>query len=139
MMRTSKPLSPRSLTISPAAPCAVLDEGLDLAAPAEHEGVSDMNQRGKIDVGYPAGDQFDKPLVDAAILGLLGINQRSVIMNKPAAARGQRQAPGIGVDADVPGLRPGLAPIELRQNRQTSAIGKGKIGRDGRGAIAGEG
>src|SRR6266851_5092379 len=110
MMRTSKPLSPRSLTISPAAPSGRCPKasrttfgisGLSgRAAPAEHEGVSDMNQRGKIDVGYPAGDQFDKPLVDAAILGLLGINQRSVIMNKPAAARGQRQAPGIGVDAD---------------------------------------
>src|SRR5712664_2903149 len=87
-----------------SGPCSFLDEGLDLAAPAKHEGVGDMDQRRQIDVGYPAGNQFDEPLVDAAILGLLLVNQRLAIMNETAAAEGQRQAPGISFDADVPGL-----------------------------------
>jgi len=35
-------------------------KGSTSRAPAEHEGVGDMNQRRQIDVGYTAGDQFDK-------------------------------------------------------------------------------
>src|SRR5258708_31023229 len=36
----------------------------------------------------------------------------------------QHQAPGIGLNADVPGLRTGLPPVELRADRQTGGIGE---------------
>ena len=92
----------------------MLDEWFHDAPPAEHERVGDMDQRRDIDIRHPVGDQLDEAPVDAAILGALLVAQRPVIMDEAAAPGGKRQPPGIGLDADVPGLRAGLAPVELR-------------------------
>ena len=48
----------------PAASCSILDEWFDVAAPAEHEGVGNMDQRRQIDIGHAIGDQLDEAPVD---------------------------------------------------------------------------
>src|SRR6187401_2685205 len=107
MRRASKPRSPRSRTISIAVPSgrcpnisraifaacgwtacvtSYIGEWFDVAAPAEHEGISDMDQRRQIDIGHTACDQFDETPIDAAILRLLPVNQDRAIMREMAAA-----------------------------------------------------
>ena len=97
-----------------------------------------MDQRRQIDIGHAVGDQFDEAPIDAAILRLLLVDQSPSVMNKASTAGGKRQQPGIGLDADVPGLRTGLAPVELRPDRQAGVVAETEIGRDGSGAILGE-
>src|SRR5260370_29883857 len=140
MRRTSKPLSPRSRTISIAVPSgrcpktsrmtcgicdlsicvtSILNEWFDIAASAEHKGIRDMGQRRQIDIGHAVGDQFDEAPIDPAIFRLLLVDEDVAIMDEMAAAGRQRQPPGVGVDADIPGLRTGLAPVEFRADRET--------------------
>src|SRR5258708_2352362 len=133
-MRASKPLSPRNRTSSiavpsgsfpkisrtipgitatyPSASCSIPDKGFDVAAPPQHEGIRDMDQRRKIDIRHPVSDQFDETPIDAAILGLFLVDQRPVVMYKTTAPGRQCQLPRVGLDPDVPVLGPGLAPVE---------------------------
>ena len=56
------------------------DKWFDIAAPAKHEGIGDMDQRRQIDIGRTARDQLDKSSIDAAILRLLLVNQDMAVM-----------------------------------------------------------
>src|SRR6185369_17242904 len=93
--------------------CSILDEWFDVAAPAEHEGIGDIDQRRKIDIGSAAGDQFDKAPVDGAILRLLLVNQNAIVMHQTAAAGREHEPPRVRLNTDIPGLRTGLTPVEF--------------------------
>ena len=72
--------------ICPAATCSILDEWLDVVAPAEHESVSNMDQRRQIDVGLMIGNQLDEAPIDLAILRLLLVNKGAAVMDEAAPA-----------------------------------------------------
>jgi len=111
-------------------------ERLDLATPAQHERVGDMNQRRQIDVGHAVGDQFGEAAIDRRIFRLRRIDQHAVVMGQAAAAGGQDQRPGIGLDPDLPDRLPGLAPVEFGANGRPGIVGEYQIRRDRRRPVA---
>ena len=72
-----------------------------------------MNERIEVDVAGTGSDQGGEVVVEAAILGLLRQQLFAVADREGRAALRQDQGPVRRLDADVPGLRTGLPPVEL--------------------------
>jgi hypothetical protein len=81
-----------------------------------------MDQRRQIDIGFVVDDQFDKAPIDAVIFRRLFVDQYPLTADKAAAAAGENKVAGVGLDADVPALRAGLAPIEFGADRQPAIV-----------------
>src|SRR5882724_2610281 len=114
-------------------------EGLDAVASSEHECIGNMNQRREIEVGGTARDQLDEMSINAEVFVTRLVQQRPVVMDEASATVGNRQAPGIGFDVHLAGLRSGLAPVKTGPDPNSGVVGECQVGCDRRMAICREG
>ena len=103
---------------------------------AAKEGIGDKTERGNIGVDRPVSHQSDETAIHGGIFFVRGLELNFTIQPQRVAAFGQEQAAIVGVDGDVPGLRPGLTPIEHGVDRR-ARCGRHGQRRTDRGVLVG--
>src|SRR3954470_7807641 len=90
-------------------------ERLDRGSPRQEESVRRQAQGGRVHLGLARTQQRVEVGVDAGILRRWRVDHDLLIDLKPASALAQGDRASVRrSDLDIPGLRPGLTPIELR-------------------------
>ena len=88
-------------------------ERFNRPAAAQQEGIGDKLERGQIDVGFAGRGKFEEAPVELGILGLDGFQAEFAVDKQFGSARRQPDRSFVGIDFDVPGLRAGLAEVEI--------------------------